>query len=133
MHILIVCFARLQNRRPRPQPDQVPPLLVGSMIMAYKSNPGYKNGTVRFLCRVPWFVPSWSSHPDFNERSFGDATEYAWARNRLCLVYIAADRGRGGKAAKVDDAICKTLADSQVTRGASQLVVRTAWIYTSKI
>ncbi|CAB1102447.1 unnamed protein product [Ectocarpus sp. CCAP 1310/34] len=53
-------------------------------------------------------------HPKFNEKSFGDATETAWGRNRLCLVYIAAEKGSGGKAAKVDDAICKALADPEV-------------------
>ncbi|CAM9477769.1 unnamed protein product [Ectocarpus sp. 4 AP-2014] len=52
-------------------------------------------------------------HPKFNEKSFGDATETAWGRNRLCLVYIAAEKGSGGKA-KVDDAICKALADPEV-------------------
>lgn len=50
----------------------------------------------------------------FNEKSFADATETAWARNRLCLVYIAAEKGGGSKAAKVDDAICKALADPEV-------------------
>lgn len=54
------------------------------------------------------------SHPNFNEKPFGEATEHAWERNRLCLVYIAADRGRGSKEAKVDDAICKTFADPKV-------------------
>ncbi|CAM9497580.1 unnamed protein product [Pylaiella littoralis] len=56
------------------------------------------------------------SHPEFNENTFGDATETAWARNRLCLVYIAAGKGGGGKAAKVDDAICKALADPEVAK-----------------
>eukprot|EP00903_Cladosiphon_okamuranus_P020027 g18395.t1 len=54
------------------------------------------------------------SHPQFNEKSFSEATETAWARNRLCLVYIPAEKGGGSKAAKVDDAICKALADSEV-------------------
>eukprot|EP00904_Undaria_pinnatifida_P001733 jgi/Undpi1/11560/HiC_scaffold_30.g13857.m1 len=54
------------------------------------------------------------SHPNFNEKSFAEATEHAWELNRLCLVYIAADRGRGSKEAKVDDAICKAFADEQV-------------------
>ncbi|CAN0487437.1 unnamed protein product, partial [Ectocarpus sp. 12 AP-2014] len=52
-------------------------------------------------------------HPKCNEKSFGYATETAWGRNRLCLVYIAAEKGSGGKAAKVDDAICKALADPE--------------------
>lgn len=54
------------------------------------------------------------SHPKFSEKPFSDATEEAWARNRLCLVYIAADGVGGGKAAKVDDAVCKALADPKV-------------------
>lgn len=49
-----------------------------------------------------------------------EATENAWERNRLCLVYIAAGRGRGSKEAKVDDAICKTFADEKVTHAASR-------------
>lgn len=56
------------------------------------------------------------SHPKFDEKSFSDATEQAWARNRLCLVYIAADGAGGGKAAKVDDAVCKALADPKVKK-----------------
>eukprot|EP00752_Nemacystus_decipiens_P010534 g9380.t1 len=53
-------------------------------------------------------------HPKFNEKSFSEATETAWARNRLCLVYIPADKGAGSKAVKVDDVICKALADAEV-------------------
>lgn len=55
------------------------------------------------------------SHPEFNEKSFTDATETAWARNKLCLVYIPGGKGGGSKAAKVDDAICKALADPEVS------------------
>lgn len=58
--------------------------------------------------------PGFESHPKFNEKSFSEATETAWARNRLCLVYIPAEKGGGSKAAKVDDAICKALADAEV-------------------
>ncbi len=61
--------------------------------------------------------PRFRSHPMFVEKSFADATETAWARNRLCLVYIAGEKGGGTKAAKVDDAICKALADPEVGRG----------------
>lgn len=52
-------------------------------------------------------------HPRFTEKTFKEATEQAWSRNRLCLVYIAAD-GKGAKERKIDDAICKALADPQV-------------------
>ncbi|CAN0186654.1 unnamed protein product [Ascophyllum nodosum] len=55
------------------------------------------------------------SHPKFCEKSFADATEHAWARNRLCLVYIPGDRGGGRKAVKVDEGICKAFADSKVS------------------
>lgn len=64
----------------------------------------------------PLPCPRFRSHPVFVEKSFADATETAWARNRLCLVYIAGERGGGAKAAKVDNAICKALADPEVGR-----------------
>lgn len=54
-------------------------------------------------------------HPRFSEKSFTDATEQAWSRNRLCLVYIAAGRS-GGKTGKIDDTICKALADPKVRK-----------------
>lgn len=64
------------------------------------------------------------SHPKFTEKSFSDATEAAWARNRLCLVYIPPERGAGGKATKVGDAICKALADPEVKNGRHRLVAQ---------
>lgn len=77
---------------------------------------GIDNSTNNVLCCALLTQFRLCSHPKFNEKSFNDATEQAWARNRLCLVYIAADGGGGGKATKVDDAVCKALADPKVKK-----------------